>query len=103
MRHIALTTALIATTATPLAAENRIDGLSPDAPELAPYGDLSVGVRRFDFVNPDQVDILAIDPEAEAPDALPPLRPAPDGRDVVSRRGRRDGATPRSTPSFATA
>ena len=71
MRHIALTTALLAATAAPLAAENRIDGLSPDAPELAPYGDLAVGVRRFDFVNPNQVDILAIDAEADPAAELP--------------------------------
>ena len=44
MKNIALKTALLATTAaTPLAAENRIDGQSPDAPELAAYGGRSFG------------------------------------------------------------
>ena len=70
MRHIALTTAA-ALAATPLAAENRIDGLSPDAPELATYGDLPVGVRRFDLVNPDQIDVARIDPAADPADPLP--------------------------------
>ncbi|MEM7710787.1 MAG: dienelactone hydrolase, partial [Pseudomonadota bacterium] len=72
MRHIALTSALLAgVAATPLAAQNRIDGQSPDAPELSAYGDLPVGVRRFDLVNENQVDILAIDPAADAPADLP--------------------------------
>ncbi|WP_299958909.1 VPLPA-CTERM sorting domain-containing protein [uncultured Roseobacter sp.] len=61
MRYIALTTTLIAVTvAPPLAAQNRIDGQSPDAPELAAYGDLSVGVRQIELVNEDQIDILAV-------------------------------------------
>ncbi len=72
MRHIALTTAMIAATAaTPLAAQNRIDGQSPDAPELAAYGDLPVGVRRIDLVNENQIDILAIDPEGDRPAEFP--------------------------------
>ena len=72
MRHTALTTAMIAAAAaTPLAAQNRIDAQSPDAPELSAYGDLPVGVRRIDLVNEDQVDILAVDPEGEPPAALP--------------------------------
>jgi predicted dienelactone hydrolase len=61
MRRIALTTVLlVAAGATPLLAENRIDGQSPDAPELAAYGPLNVGVRQFQFTNPDQVNILAV-------------------------------------------
>ena len=72
MRHVALTTTLMAmAVATPLAAENRIDGQSPDAPELAAYGDLPVGVRQLEFVNKNQVDILAIDPAGEKPAELP--------------------------------
>ncbi|MEL6520699.1 MAG: VPLPA-CTERM sorting domain-containing protein [Pseudomonadota bacterium] len=70
MRHIALATALLGT-ATSISAENRIDGQSPDAPELSAYGDLAVGVRQFEFVNEDQVDILAIDPAGDKPDVLP--------------------------------
>ncbi len=72
MRSIALTTAaLAAAAASPIAAQNRIDGQSPDAPELAAYGDLPVGVRQFEFVNPDQVDILAISPDGPPPAELP--------------------------------
>lgn len=72
MRHVALTTAMIAVTAAnPLAAQNRIDGQSPDAPELAAYGDLPVGVRQIELVNENQIDILAIDPAAEKPAELP--------------------------------
>jgi predicted dienelactone hydrolase len=63
--------AVAVTAATPLAAENRIDGLSPDAPALAAYGPLPVGVRRIDLVNEDQIDILAVDPGAPKP-ATPP-------------------------------
>ena len=52
-------------------AENRIDTQLPSAPALAAYGDKAVGVRQFEFVNPDQINILAIDPAAAKPDPLP--------------------------------
>lgn len=75
MRYIALATAMTAmtaiTAAAPLAAQNRIDGQSPDAPELAAYGPLPVGVRQFDLVNRNQIDIVAIDPAAAKPAELP--------------------------------
>ncbi len=72
MRQIAMKTAFIAATAaTPLLAENRIDGQLPGAPELSAYGALPVGVRQIEMVNKDQVDILAIDPAADKPDPLP--------------------------------
>lgn len=73
MKQIALTTAMIAATsvATPLTAQNRIDGQSPDAPELSAYGELPVGVRQIELVNEDQIDILAIDPAGEEPAAFP--------------------------------
>ena len=74
MRHIAPTAAAaaaLALAATPLVAENRIDGLSPGAPELAAYGDLAVGVRRLDLVNPDQIDVVSIDPGADPATPLP--------------------------------
>ena len=69
----------IAAAASALAAhaENRIDVVRPDAPELAAYGPLESGVRPIDLVNPDQVDIVALaalaeaDPDAPAPDPLP--------------------------------
>lgn len=72
MRYIALTTTVIAATiAPPLAAENRIDGQSPDAPELAAYGDLSVGVRQIELVNKDQIDIPAVAAGGGTPGDLP--------------------------------
>lgn len=63
---------------TALRAENRIDTQRPDAPELAAYGTLETGVRPLDLVNPDQIDVVALDPAGERPDPLPtydrPLR-----------------------------
>ncbi|MEO9630428.1 MAG: dienelactone hydrolase [Sulfitobacter sp.] len=67
------TTALLAASLTGGAAqaENRIDRQLPNAPELAAYGDHAVGVRTLEMVNPDQIDILAIDPAADKPDEMP--------------------------------
>ena len=39
-------------------AENRIDRVRPDAPELAAYGPMTIGVQTLRFVNPGQNDIL---------------------------------------------
>jgi predicted dienelactone hydrolase len=50
-------------------AENRIDTQLPDAPKLAAYGEYSIGVRTLKIVNPDQIDILNIDPAM--PTSLP--------------------------------
>ena len=85
-------------------AENRIDTQLPSAPALAAYGDKAVGVRQFEFVNPDQINILAIDPAAAKPDPLPtydrPLTvevwyPAEAGAtgDTTLRAFLRDGST----------
>lgn len=57
--------------ATAAAAENRIDTQLPDAPELAAYGDLAIGVRQLEMTNPGQIDILAIDPTADKPETFP--------------------------------
>ena len=85
-------------------AENRIDTQLPNAPELAAYGEKTVGVRRLDMVNPDQIDILAIDPAAPKPDPLPrydrpltvemwyPAAPGATG-DTTLKAFLRDGAT----------
>jgi predicted dienelactone hydrolase len=43
-------------------AENRIDTQRPDAPELAAYGQYSIGVKTLKIVNPQQLDILQTDP-----------------------------------------
>ena len=71
-RHMT-TTALLAASLTAGAAqaENRIDRQLPNAPELAAYGDHAVGVRTLEMVNPDQIDLLAIDPAADKPDEMP--------------------------------
>lgn len=53
----ALAIALTVTTG-PLMAQNRIDGLRPDAPELAAPGSLPVGVTTLSLVNPGQIDLV---------------------------------------------
>lgn len=52
-------------------AENRIDTQRPDAPELAAYGELKVGVRTIEMTNPGQIDIVKIDPTQPKPGAFP--------------------------------
>ncbi len=59
----------------PVLAENRIDVQRPDAPELAAYGELDVGVRPVELVNPGQVDVLAVD--ADDPAAPLPIYDRP--------------------------
>lgn len=59
-----------------LHAQSRIDVQRPDAPSLAAYGEYEVGTRPLSLVNPDQVDVLAFDTSAEAPDQ-PPLYDRP--------------------------
>jgi len=75
MTSAKLTTLPLAVTlgvaATALWAENRIDTQLPSAPALAAYGDMPVGVRQIEMTNPDQINILAIDPAADKPDPLP--------------------------------
>lgn len=68
MKHIILTTAVLSLATTlPLAAQNRIDGQAANAPDLSAYGAYDVGVRQFNFVNPNQLDVetLAINPPAD--------------------------------------
>lgn len=72
MRDAFLTALIIAASAvTPLAAENRIDGQSVDAPALAAYGPMPVGHRQIELVHKDQIDVLAIDPADPPPSVLP--------------------------------
>jgi len=77
-------------------AENRIDTQRPDAPELAAYGIYDVGTRFINTVNPNQLNVLALDPSVEAPDPLPtydrdlvvqmwyPTYPGSSGRNYVN-------------------
>ncbi len=44
----------------PLAAQNPIDTVRPDAPELAAFGVLPIGVQTLQFTNPGQIDILNV-------------------------------------------
>lgn len=54
-----------------LHAQNRIDIQRPDAPELAAYGEFEIGTRPLSLVNPDQVNVLALDSSAAEPEELP--------------------------------
>lgn len=96
---------VVAGFAAPMAwAENRVDTQLPNAPELAAYGDMAVGVRQIELVHADQINILAIDPAADKPETLPtydrPLTvevwyPAADGAtgDTAFQAYLRDGTT----------
>lgn len=63
----ALPTALSILAATAAQAENRIDMVRPDAPELAAFGDHRIGVTTMTFTNPDQIDVVGTGPEGEIP------------------------------------
>jgi predicted dienelactone hydrolase len=63
----ALLIAAAAVMTTGTAAENRIDQVRPDAPELAAYGKHPIGVRTVQFVNPGQLDIV----KAKAGEPMP--------------------------------
>lgn len=60
MRTLALATVMAVTLASPLFAQNRIDGQAANAPELSAYGTFDVGVRQLNFVNPGQLDVVAM-------------------------------------------
>ncbi|MBE7636589.1 dienelactone hydrolase [Sneathiella sp. P13V-1] len=45
---------------TAFAKDNRVDGLRPDAPELAKPGEATIGVRTVSLVNKNQKDILKV-------------------------------------------
>ena len=57
----------LAATTLPLAtsAENRIDRIRPDAPQLAAFGAHPIGVQTLEFINPDQNDILNTSDDAQ--------------------------------------
>ncbi|TNE39429.1 MAG: dienelactone hydrolase, partial [Alphaproteobacteria bacterium] len=46
---------------------NRVDGLRPDAPELAAPGPYAIGVRTLQLLHQDQVDILNVVPGKPLP------------------------------------
>lgn len=83
-----------------LAQENRIDLIRPDAPELAPYGALAIGVRTIELSNPGQIDVLNIEAGKDLPIHDRPLTvevwyPAVDGGTPTPYDGvfLRDGET----------
>ncbi|THH37348.1 dienelactone hydrolase [Aliishimia ponticola] len=45
-------------------AENRIDTIRPDAPELAAHGDYPVGVRTLELSDPGRIDVLNVTDDA---------------------------------------
>ncbi len=57
----------ISTTAATTQADFVFGDPLPDAPELAPRGPYSVGVRTVKTVNPDQLDVLAVTPQNPNP------------------------------------
>lgn len=94
-KHVAAVAMLAAS---PLCA-NQIDQIRPDAPQLADYGTLPVGVQTLSLVHPDQVDVVAINgadiPRYDRPLIVEVWYPAAD---VPAERGTykamlRDGAT----------
>lgn len=52
-------------------AENRIDIIRADAPELAAYDERSIGVQEIDLVHKDQIDVLSIKPDHKDGDPFP--------------------------------
>ena len=65
-------------------AENRIDTIRPDAPELAAHGSHPVGVRTLTLSDPGRIDVLNVPAEGDIPTYDRPLTiemwyPAADG------------------------
>lgn len=59
MKHLTAALIALATMGAPAMAQNRIDTVRPDAPELAGYGAHPVGVRTLTLTDPDRPDVLA--------------------------------------------
>ena len=71
MKTIVKALAPVAVMAAGAAGANPIDTQLPNAPAMAAYGDMPIGVRQLEMVNPNQINILAIDPAADVPAELP--------------------------------
>ena len=103
-RFIRVSFLLLMASAVSVHAENRIDTIRPDAPDLAAYGKNDIGVRTLTLVNPGQIDMVKLDPAAPKPDPLPrydrpitveiwyPAEPGARG-DTVLKAIVRDGKT----------
>ena len=62
-----MTAALGLLAATAVQAENRIDLVRPDAPELAAFGDHKIGVTTMRFTNSDQIDVVNTGDKGDPP------------------------------------
>ncbi len=62
-----MTAAIAIVAATAAHAENRIDIVRPDAPELAAFGDHKIGVTTMTFTNPNQIDVVNANDSDEPP------------------------------------
>ena len=59
LRRFIIVFSLLASLALPASAQNnRVDAVTPLAPELASYGQHSIGVRTIQVTDPNRVDIL---------------------------------------------
>jgi len=58
MRRLMLVLVLVCATATLWAQQNRIDTITPNAPELAGYGALNIGVQTIQVTDRKRPDIL---------------------------------------------
>ena len=58
MRRLMMSLVLVCATATLWAQQNRIDTITPSAPELAAYGALNIGVRTIQVTDRKRPDIL---------------------------------------------
>ncbi|EPJ55831.1 MAG: hypothetical protein OFPI_02600 [Osedax symbiont Rs2] len=62
-----LSTAVAGVVASSTLLANPIDQVRPDAPELAKFGDYSIGVRTVSVSHKNQLDVLSIDKEGKLP------------------------------------
>jgi len=104
-----LPAALLATLAAlgPAQAQNRVDLIRPDAPELAARGPFAVGVRQVTLTNPDQIDVVNSATEVKRADRAltvevwyPAPAGTPPGTDYATIL--RDGVTPVTLRGMAT-
>jgi predicted dienelactone hydrolase len=99
MRLITIALACLVTGATAM-AENRIDLIRPDAPTLASFGPLPVGVTTLEFTNPGQIDFTTstevAQPTADRTLTVEVWYPAAEGTTPgeTYETVLRDGATP---------
>ena len=67
MNTLRYAAAMIAVAATPALAENRIDMVRPDAPELAQHGDHVIGVRTMTFTDAGRADVVNTPDDGDIP------------------------------------